>query len=503
MSLAKTNYEPEPVNLVGGSRKTSAVYPATESSVYGGNSGQRNQTRFNLSSSNFVDNTSVQVNGKLKIAFDGHTYTAPPAVADGILLPQSVLAFVDRMEMRIGGRLFDNILDYAVADGIQQTLTQSTDSVRSLGAISQIQTLYDFDRVLKLGNGAMVDSTYNNVWFSFDLNLVALFSSKDYTPMRYASSFQPVQLTIYWKDASLCMTKLPGDNTGATDWVPSSNFRYEISDLFMNFDEIAIAEASLVWDDRIMMQRLVQPVQTWTSYSTTLLENQTRFQHTFQHPGSDVRAVYIAFTSDSVRASASQTAPICISDLLWFPKGLQRASMQIGTTRYPANKEYEFEWKQGTVGTDISNTGPMNFRQMLMSVGHAGNHQVGLLYDGMSDYAENKYPNTTGAVGYGGVTGTINQNIRTSFFLAYNLDSNPNADAPDRVGTGVNTLSPAPTTMLLDLQFSEARGAYVRDTNPMGGSMTVHIFVLTRESYLYGANDAIRESKLVRAADLS
>lgn len=503
--MTKVNYTAEPVSLVSGSRKTVAFYPVTESAVYGGNAGQRDQTRFNISGPGYIDNTTFHMNFRRRILFNGHTWTGgAPTTHPGILLPQSAESHIDRIEVRIGGVLFDNIQDYAFVESAAHALTQNTDTARSLGAICTGQTLKDVDRVLAITSdgvtSSIVDSTYADVWYSVDLSLVAAFGqNKDYFPLRYASAQQPVQITIYWKPAEHSMTFLPGDPTGATGYVAPSNFRYEISEMFISADELSISEASLIWDDRILYERLVVPVLTCTSYSTTLSENATRLQHSWQHPSEDTRFVLAVFSSDETRALATQATPICTSDMLWFPKGLSRSSLQVGTTRYPSNKENEFIWKQGTTTADIANSGAMNYRAMLTAMGISGNHQNGFLYDGINDYSLNKWINTTGTVGFGGTTGTITENMRTTFMLCWNLDSNPNG--PDMPGTGISTMSPAPTTMMLDLTFSEPRGAYDRVTNPMGGSMTVHIYVFTRENYLFGAQNAIRETKLVRPTE--
>ncbi len=447
--------------------------------------------RMHISGVDFLDPQNMQLNFKLNVSYEdgvaGDTNTG------GIALPQSAESFIDYALVRIGGQVIDDVRQYAEIESFLHTVSQSTDSVNSLGAIATGQTLADVDRIIPFSAtpGAAGPSKYQDVFFSVDLSGLALFGSNpNMVPIRYLAARQPVEIEIRFRRASECLTYYRASGGSAAD---PTNVSYTISETYITADALDMDAVSLIWDERILSEPMVYPVESITHYSTTLPQSSTRFQHVWSHPGEDVRTVVCMFTCNGIRDLASANTPLAVSDMNMFPPHLSEANLQVGVRLFPETDRFKFVYKgDNDPALNLPSNGVMAFREAIKAFGRSADHRSGFLLT-PELYSKNKFPAKTGTVGFDEPDG----DYRTSWALVFNLDSNPSENTPDVAGTGISTLSATTHNLTLSMFFDAARGAYDRDTNATGGDYTVDMFCFTKENVIIYADRVERQINLI------
>jgi len=476
-----------PLTAVKSSRRTVSFRPVTEGASYAG--GQL--MRLQVSGVDFIDPANFHLNFRMNVAYD--TGVAGDTTAGGIALPMSAESYIDEITVRVGGRVLDNVRNYAEIESFLHTVSQSTDSVNSLGACITGQTLNDVDRIIPFSAAAGVpgNSQYQDAWYSVDLSGLALFGSNmNMVPIRYLAARQPVEIEIRLRAPAECLTYYRATGTNSVD---PTNVRYTMSEVYITADALDMDAVSLAWDERILTEPMVYPVSSITQYSSQLLASQTTYNTVFSHPGEDVRMAVVMFTCNGIRDLASADSPLAVSDMNFIPPFLQEAQLKVGVRLFPETDRLKFVWKgTNTPGTNLPSSAPQSLREAIKAVGRSADHRSGFLLT-PELYSKNKYPIQTGTPSYLETDG----NYRTSFGLAFSLDSNPSELTPDVAGTGVSTLSATTHNITLNMYFSAARGAYDQNTNPMGGDYTVDIFMFTRENYVIFADRVEREINLV------
>jgi hypothetical protein len=501
MSLALANYGARPLTAVSGSRRTVSFRPTTEAQIYT----SRNKIRLHVSGVDFIDPANFQLNFKLNVAAT-RTQTNAPA-DDGIVLPQSAESYIDYITVRVGGSIIDDVRQYSVVESALHSMLQSNESVSSLGYICTGQTPNDSQRLIKFSGTSLAAHQMNDAYYSIDLSGLALFGSNpNMIPVRYLAARQPIEIEITLKDVKDCFTLIktvpnntvpPPDPPTDPSWDLTA-LSYTWSDIYITADALDMDEVSLLWDERILREPMVYPVESITHYTSTLLASQTRFQHTFGHPGEDLRTVLVTFTCEGIKNLASATTPVAASDMLWFPPFLQESSLRVGVRNFPETDRMRFVWKgSGVDASNFASNGVMAFREAIKAMGRSADHRNGFFLNPDS-WAKNKMPSATAGQYW---SFAADQDYRTTFGLVFNLDSNPSETTPDLAGTGVSTLSATTHNLTLDLIFSEARAAAydktAADTARMGGNYTVDIFCLTKENLLIFSDRVEREIKLI------
>lgn len=489
MSLAQTNYGALPMRAESASRRTVSFRPVTEGASYGPGS----VLRIPISSIDFADPLCSHLNGRFALSYTGGV--AGSTENGGLCLPMSFESLIDYAIVRCGGRVIDDVREYSIISSIVDAVSQSTDSVRSIGAICTGQTLTDEERLVKFNTaGTPVPHPMNDAYFSIDLSCLALWgTNKNYIPVRYLAARQSIELEIRFKQLKDTLTYFKAVDGSAS---APANIDWSISEVFFQTDALDMAKTTLMWDQKILSRPMVYPQTSITHYSMRLPESSTNFTQTFSHPGEDLRTVVVSFSCDGLRNAAAAATPLSSSDMLWMPPFLQEASLQVGTRRFPETDRLKFIWKgSDTAASNIASSAPMAYREMVKAFGRSSDQRTGYIMT-PDLFTKNKDPDHTAPIGMVGDS----TDYRTTFAICFNLDSNPHDSTPDVAGTGISTLSATTHQLTMGLHFSAARGAYNANTNPFGGDYTINIHCFTRENLLIFADRVEREIKLVLPA---
>lgn len=496
MSLAQSKYGQLPMRAVKGSRRNVVFRPTTQGESYGPGS----VLRIPVSSVDWLDPLTVHLNGRFLIEQTAGTGGTTAGKVGGIMLPMSWESLIDYVIVRAGGRVIDDVRDYAHIESFINSIAQSTDSVRSVGAICEGQTLDDADRLVKFGAaGKFLPHKMNDAYVSINLSCVGLLgTSTSLIPVRYLAARQPLELEIRFKATKDCFTYYAA--TGGAPVAPTA-INWKLSEVYLMGDALDMDEVSAMYDQKIMTEPMVYPIKSWTHYATDVPQSSLNFTHQFNHPGEDLRMVVVLFENLGLASTADPIKPLCTSDHLHMPRFLQEASLSVGTRRFPEGERFKYIWKQTDAAGDDTDDVPITpssaaqaYREVIKAFGRSGDTRTGFVMT-PELWSLNRYP----ALGAGPVNNGYANDIdpyRTTHGIVFNLNSNCHEFAPDLSGTGLSTLSATTHSLSLQLLFSAARGAF-GTANKAGGDYRAHIFCFTAENLVIYADRVEREIKLM------
>ena len=509
------------LTAVQASRKTTIFVPANGLNSFSptGN----NIMLINLSGVDWIDPTQMNLEFDMTLSATAGAYDPVASTyTGGVLGPNSVESFFNRLTVRVGGSQVEQILNYNILETAlnQVLMTKTSVDTYAPSCYNLTNDLNDRFTPFSSTTGVFQKGGYNGRRFSVGLNGSGLFGSNpDYVPLGFLAAKNNVQIEILLEQVDQLFQVIAADGGAA---IALSGLTYTLSNVRLVVDYLESPEVSSAWANRLAAGEIIPyPISRWTTQQVSLPTGQAgTFNWNFSVSASDVTGVMFAFVaqanSSAVLAGTTSTFS-SKTDTLCFPQNLSQYFLSVGATNYPLNPAiitYSKDWVtttgQGTLSSTSLGTysAPFSYQEVLKMFHLPITYGTNLTTD---RFERNRFPVLTQAAGTAGTPTRVlpptDDDGSSCFLLCCNLDSDLMQE--NVAGTGVNAIVPSNLQFRLQLIFSAPIVAYSAGTpgsvgtGVYGGPYTIYAFIKTRDNILISNDTVVVTSDLVDPATLN